>query len=36
MENFDALAEAAGQEEAERFARNWTAIDFVKSNAVYK
>lgn len=36
MEDFDSLAEAAGKEEAERFARNWTAMEFIKDNAVYK
>ena len=36
VENFDALKEVAGETDAERFARNWTAMEFLKDNAVYK
>lgn len=36
MEDFESLADAAGASEAERFARNWTAMEFIKDNAVYK
>lgn len=36
VENFDALKEVAGEADAERFARNWTAMEFLKDNAVYK
>ena len=36
MEDFESLAEAAGETDAERFARNWTAMEFIKDNAVYK
>lgn len=36
VENFDALKEVAGEMDAERFARNWTAMEFLKDNAVYK
>ena len=30
------LKEVAGETDAERFARNWTAMEFLKDNAVYK
>ena len=36
MEDFDAVAELAGEADAQRFARNWTAMEFLKDNAVYK
>ena len=36
VENFDARKEVAGETDAERFARNWTAMEFLKDNAVYK
>ena len=37
MEDYDSLVEAAGNEsEAERLARNYAAMKFLKDNAVYK
>ena len=36
VEDFDAVVELAGETDADRFARNWTAMEFLKDNAVYK
>ena len=36
VEDFDSVIDLAGETDAERFARNWTAMKFLKDNAVYK